>query len=155
METLKNLCVENLIFSAAANHNCQLGWFTFIIALPIRTWNENLSIDVQITFVIAQIPNLRELWFFPKSNVGVQAYVGDTVEDKPHKRNSVRLAIRKVRLAFVLFWSSFTNDFNDIVTLYSLSEFHPSVSFDDLTCVCRLCMRPASQGTSQVLRWKF
>ena len=26
-----------------------------------------------------------------------QAYVGDTVEDKPHKRNSVRLAIRKVR----------------------------------------------------------
>ena len=27
----------------------------------------------------------------------MKAYVGDTVEDKPHKRNSVRLAIRKVR----------------------------------------------------------
>ena len=26
----------------------------------------------------------------------MKAYVGDTVEDKPHKRNSVRLAIRKV-----------------------------------------------------------
>ena len=28
----------------------------------------------------------------------MKAYVGDTVDDKPHKRNSVRLAIRKVRL---------------------------------------------------------
>ena len=28
----------------------------------------------------------------------MKAYVGDTVEDKPHKRNSVRLAIRKVGL---------------------------------------------------------
>ena len=28
----------------------------------------------------------------------MKAYVGDTVEDKPHKRNSVRLAIRKVPL---------------------------------------------------------
>ena len=27
----------------------------------------------------------------------MKAYVGDTVDDKPHKRNSVRLAIRKVR----------------------------------------------------------
>ena len=27
----------------------------------------------------------------------MKAYVGDTVEDKPHKRNSVRLAIRKVK----------------------------------------------------------
>ena len=26
----------------------------------------------------------------------MKAYVGETVEDKPHKRNSVRLAIRKV-----------------------------------------------------------
>lgn len=29
----------------------------------------------------------------------MKAYVGDTVEDKPHKRNSVRLAIRKVMYA--------------------------------------------------------
>jgi hypothetical protein len=29
----------------------------------------------------------------------MKAYVGDTVEDKPHKRNSVRLAIRKVSSA--------------------------------------------------------
>ncbi|MCL4143267.1 UNVERIFIED_CONTAM: hypothetical protein GTU68_048926, partial [Idotea baltica] len=29
----------------------------------------------------------------------LKAYVGDTVEDKPHKRNSVRLAIRKVMYA--------------------------------------------------------
>ena len=28
----------------------------------------------------------------------MKAYVGDTVDDKPHKRNSVRLAIRKVGL---------------------------------------------------------
>jgi hypothetical protein len=27
----------------------------------------------------------------------MKAYVGDTVDDKPHKRNSVRLAIRKVK----------------------------------------------------------
>ena len=27
-----------------------------------------------------------------------QAYVGESTEDKPHKRNSVRLAIRKVNI---------------------------------------------------------
>ena len=34
----------------------------------------------------------------------MKAYVGDTVEDKPHKRNSVRLAIRKVKER-IMSWS--------------------------------------------------
>ena len=58
----------------------------------------------------------------------MKAYVGDTVDDKPHKRNSVRLAIRKVRLCGYK------------------TEGH-SIKYNS-----RLCTHPASQGTSPVSR---
>ena len=40
------------------------------------------------------LPPPSYLVHYSYHNVCCQAYVGDTVDDKPHKRNSVRLAIR-------------------------------------------------------------
>ena len=50
----------------------------------------------------------------------MKAYVGDTVEDKPHKRNSVRLAIRKV--AENIIEGEWSNIFFTIEVMYAPSK---------------------------------